>query len=124
VQAVFIPAPAGIEYVRGGTIRALAVTAASRFVALPDLPTIGEHVPSYESTTWYGVLVPRNTASTIIDSLNKEINAGLADSKLKAQFAGMGAEVLPGSPADFGMLIAAETEKWAKVVRAANIKAP
>ena len=124
VQAVFIPAPAGIEYVRGGTIRALAVTAVSRFEALPDLPTIGEHVPSYEATTWYGVVVPRNTASATIDSLNKEINAGLADPKLKAQFAELGAEVLPGSPADFGMLIAAETEKWAKVIRAANIKAP
>ena len=124
VQAVFIPAPAGIEYVRGGTIRALAVTAVGRFDALPDLPTIGEHVPSYEATTWYGVVVPRNTASAIIDSLNKEINAGLADPKLKAQFAELGAEVLPGSPADFGMLIAAETEKWAKVIRAANIKAP
>ena len=117
------PAPAGIEYVRGGTIRALAVTAVSRFEALPDLPTIGEHVPSYEATTWYGVVVPRNTASAIIDSLNKEINAGLADPKLKAQFAELGAEVLPGSPADFGMLIAAETEKWAKVIRAANIRA-
>ena len=123
VQAVFIPAPAGIEYVRGGTLRALAVTAASRFEALPDLPTVGEHVPGYEASTWYGVVAPRNTAAAIIDSLNKEINAGLADARLKARFAELGAEVFSGSPADFGMLIAAETEKWAKVIRAANIKA-
>jgi tripartite-type tricarboxylate transporter receptor subunit TctC len=86
VQAVFIPAPAGIEYVRGGALRALAVTAASRFEALPDLPTVGEHVPGFEASTWYGVVAPRNTASAIIDSLNKEINAGLLDSKLKARF--------------------------------------
>jgi tripartite-type tricarboxylate transporter receptor subunit TctC len=124
VQAVFIPAPAGIEYVRSGTIRALAVTAARRFEALPDLPTVGEHVSGYEATTWYGVVVPRNTASAIIDSLNKEINAGLADPKLKARFAELGAEVFPGSPAEFGRLIAAETEKWAKVIQTANIKAP
>jgi tripartite-type tricarboxylate transporter receptor subunit TctC len=87
VQAVFIPAPAGIEYVRGGALRALAVTAASRFEALPDLPTVGEHVPGFEASTWYGVVAPRNTASAIIDSLNKEINAGLLDSRLKARFA-------------------------------------
>ena len=93
------------------------------FEALPELPTVGEHVPGYEATTWYGVVAPRNTASTIIDSLNKEINAGLADPKLKAQFAKMGAGVFPGSPADFRTLIAAETEKWANVIRAANIKA-
>jgi tripartite-type tricarboxylate transporter receptor subunit TctC len=122
VQAVFIPAPAGIEYVRAGTLRALALTSAHRFEALPDLPTIGEHVPGYEASTWYGVVAPRNTASAIIDSLNKETNAGLADARLKAQFSELGAEVFPGSPADFGKLIAAETEKWAKVIRAANIK--
>ena len=122
VQAVFIPAPAGIEYVRGGALRALAVTAASRFEALPDLPTVGEHVPGFEASTWYGVVAPRNTASAIIDSLNKEINAGLLDSKLKARFAELGAEVFSGSPADFGMLIAAESDKWGKVIRAANIK--
>ena len=122
VQAVFIPAPAGIEYVRAGTLRALALTSAHRFEALPDLPTIGEHVPGYEANTWYGVVAPRNTASAIIDSLNKETNAGLADARLKAQFSELGAEVFPGSPADFGKLIAAETEKWSKVIRAANIK--
>jgi tripartite-type tricarboxylate transporter receptor subunit TctC len=122
VQAVFIPAPAGIEYVRGGALRALAVTAASRFEALPDLPTVGEHVPGFEASTWYGVVAPRNTASAIIDSLNREINAGLLDSRLKARFAELGAEVFSGSPADFGMLIAAETDKWGRVIRAANIK--
>jgi len=122
VQAVFIPAPAGIEYVRAGTLRALALTSAHRFDALPSLPTIGEHVPGYEASTWYGVVAPRNTASAIIDSLNKETNAGLADARLKAQFSELGAEVFPGSPADFGKLMAAETEKWAKVIHAANIK--
>ncbi len=79
-------------------------------------------MPGYEASTWYGVVAPRNTASAIIDSLNKETNAGLADARLKAQFSELGAEVFPGSPADFGKLIAAETEKWAKVIRAANIK--
>jgi tripartite-type tricarboxylate transporter receptor subunit TctC len=122
VQAVFIPAPAGIEHVRGGALRALAVTAANRFEALPELPTVGEHVPGFEANTWYGVVAPKRTASAIIDSLNKEINAGLLDPRLKARFAELGAEVLSGSPADFGVLIAAETEKWGKVIKEANIK--
>jgi tripartite-type tricarboxylate transporter receptor subunit TctC len=122
VQAVFIPAPAGIEHVRGGALRALAVTAANRFEALPELPTVGEHVPGFEANTWYGVVAPKRTASAIIESLNKEINAGLLDPRLKARFAELGAEVLSGSPADFGVLIAAETEKWGKVIKEANIK--
>jgi hypothetical protein len=95
VQAVFIPAPAGIEYIRSGAIRALAVTAASRFEALPELPTVGEHVPGYEATTWYGVVVPRDTASVVIDNLNREINAGLADPKIKARISDMGGTGAP-----------------------------
>jgi tripartite-type tricarboxylate transporter receptor subunit TctC len=122
VQVVFIPAPAGIEYVRSGRLRALGVSSATRFEVLPDVPSVSEFVSGYEASTWHGVAAPRNTPATIIDSLNKEINAGLAEPKLKARFVELGAEVFPGSPADFSNLVAAETEKWAKVIRAANIK--
>jgi tripartite-type tricarboxylate transporter receptor subunit TctC len=122
VQVVFIPAPAGIEYVRSGRLRALGISGASRFEALPDVPSVGEFVSGYEASTWYGVVAPRNTPSTIIDTLNKEINAGLAQPTLKARFAELGAEVFPGSPSDFSRLVVAETEKWAKVIRTANIK--
>jgi tripartite-type tricarboxylate transporter receptor subunit TctC len=122
VHAVFIPAPAGIEYVRSGQLRPLGVSSTTRFEALPNVPSVGEFVSGYEATTWYGVTAPRNTPSRIIDSLNSEINAGLTEPKLKARFAELGVEVFPGSPADFGRHIAAETEKWAKVIRAANIK--
>jgi tripartite-type tricarboxylate transporter receptor subunit TctC len=122
VQAVFIPSPAGIEFVRSGQLRALGVSSTTRFAAMPDVPSVSEFVSGYEASTWYGVAAPRNTSATIIDSLNKEINAGLAQPTLKARFAELGVEVFPGSPADFGKLIADETEKWAKVIRAANIK--
>jgi tripartite-type tricarboxylate transporter receptor subunit TctC len=122
VQAVFIPAPAGIEYVRSGRLRALGVSSATRFEVLPDVPSVSEFVSGYEASTWYGVAAPRNTPAMIIDGLNKEINAGLAEPKLKARFVELGAEVFPGSPADFSNLVAAETEKWGKVIRAANIK--
>ena len=122
VQVVFIPAPAGIEYVRSGRLRALGVSSATRFEVLPDVPSVSEFVSGYEASTWHGVAAPRNTPATIIDSLNKEINAGLAKPKLKARFVELGAEVFPGSPADFSNLVAAETEKWGKVIRAANIK--
>jgi len=122
VQAVFIPAPAGIEYVRGGTVRALGVTGASRSQALPEVPTIAEHVPGYEAATWYGVGAPSGTPSPIIDALSKEINAGLADTKLKMRFTELSAEVFPGSPESFGTLIAAETEKWARIIRTANMR--
>jgi tripartite-type tricarboxylate transporter receptor subunit TctC len=122
VQAVFIPTPAGIEYVRSGRLRALGVSSATRFDVLPDVPSIAEFVSGYEANTWYGVAAPRNTPATITDSLNKEINAGLAEPKLKARFLELGAEVFPGSPADFSNLVAAETEKWGKVIRVANIK--
>ena len=111
-----------VEPIRAGRLRALAVTTATRSPALPDIPTLGEFVPGYEMSGWQGVGAPKNTPSEIVDRLNKEINAVLADPKIKARFAELGGTPLPGSPADFGMLIADETEKWAKVIRAANIK--
>jgi tripartite-type tricarboxylate transporter receptor subunit TctC len=123
VQAVFIPSPAGIEFVRSGQLRALGVSSTTRFAAMPDVPSVSEFVSGYEASTWWGVVAPRNTPITIIENLNKEINAGLAQPKVKARFAELGAEVFPGSPADFGKFIADETEKWGKVIRAANIKA-
>jgi tripartite-type tricarboxylate transporter receptor subunit TctC len=122
VQAVFIPAPAGIEYVRSSRLRALRVSGATRFEVLPDVPSISEFVSGYEASTWYGVAAPRNTPAAIIDRLNKEINAGLAEPKLKGRFVELGAEVFSGSPADFSNLVAAEIEKWGKVIRTANIK--
>jgi tripartite-type tricarboxylate transporter receptor subunit TctC len=122
VQTVFIPAPAGIEYVRSGRLRALGVSSATRFEVLPDVPSVSEFVSGYEVSTWWGVAAPHNTPAMIIDSLNKQINAGLAEPKLKARFVELGAEVFPGSPADFSNLVASETEKWAKVIRTANIK--
>jgi tripartite-type tricarboxylate transporter receptor subunit TctC len=111
-----------IEYIRAGKLRALAVTTATRSEALPDLPTVGEFVPGYEASGWYGVVAPKNTPAEIVDKLNKEINAGLANPKLKAQLADLGGTVLPGSAADFGKLIAEETEKWAKVVKFSGAK--
>ena len=118
-----IPLPASIEYIRAGKLRALAVTTATRSEVLPDIPTVGDFVPGYEASGWFGFGAPKNTPAEIIDKLNKEINAGLADPKMKARLADLGGTVLPGSPADFGKLIAEETEKWAKVIRVANIKA-
>lgn len=122
VQAVFIPAPAGIEYVRGGQLRALGVSSPNRFRTLPDVPSISEVVPEYDAITWYGVVAPRDTSTAIVQALNKEINAGLADPKLQARFAELGAEIFPGSSADFSKLIVSEIEKWGKVIRTANIK--
>jgi len=104
-------------------LRALAVTTASRLEALQDIPSLSEFLPGYEATDWKGIGMPRNTPPEIIDKLNKEINAGLADPKLKARFAELGSPVLPGSPTDFGKLIIQDTEKWAKVVKFAGIKA-
>ena len=112
-----------IEYIKAGKLRALAVTTATRLDALPDVPTMGDFLPGYEASAWYGVGAPKNTPAEIIDKLNKEINAGLADPKMKARLADLGGTVIAGSPADFGKLIADETEKWGKVIRAANIKA-
>jgi tripartite-type tricarboxylate transporter receptor subunit TctC len=123
VQMMFSPLSSSIEYVRGGKLRALAVTTATRSEVLPDLPTVGEFVPGYEASGWFGVGAPRKTPAEIVDRLNQEINAGLADSKLKARFADLGAAVFVSSPSGFAKHIAEETEKWGKVVRAANIKA-
>jgi tripartite-type tricarboxylate transporter receptor subunit TctC len=122
VQVYFPGTVSSIEYIKTGRLRALAVTAATRSEALPDLPTVGEFVPGYEASSWFGVGAPKATPAEIVDKLNKEINAGLADPKIKARFADLGGTPLVGSPADFGKLIAEETEKWGKVIRAANIK--
>jgi tripartite-type tricarboxylate transporter receptor subunit TctC len=122
VQVMFSPISSSIGYVRGGKLRALAVTTAMRSAALPDLPTVGEFVPGYAASGWFGVGAPGKTPVEIVDRLNNEINAGLADSKLKARLADLGSEVFAGTPADFGKHIAEETEKWGKVVRAAHIK--
>ena len=123
VQVMFSPMSSSIEFVRGGKLRALAVTTAVRSEVLPDLPTVGEFVPGYEATGWFGIGAPRNTPAEIVEKLNREINAGLADPKLKARLADLGATVFVSSPIDFATYIAAETVKWGKVVRTANLKA-
>jgi tripartite-type tricarboxylate transporter receptor subunit TctC len=122
VLVSFPTMPASIEYIRAGRLRALAVTTATRSDALPDIPTVGEFLPGYEWSNWYGLGVPKATPAEIIDQLNKEVNAALDDPKMKARLADLGGTPLPGSPAQFGKLIAEETEKWGKVIRAANIK--
>jgi tripartite-type tricarboxylate transporter receptor subunit TctC len=122
VQVGFSPMPALIEYIRAGTLRALAVTTTTRSDALPAIPTVAEFVPGYEASTWYGIGAPRNTPPEIVATLNREINASLADAAMKAKLADLGGTVLPGSPADFGKFIADETEKWAKVVNASGAK--
>jgi len=122
VQVMFDAMTGSIEYIKAGKLRALAVTTATRSKALPDLPTVSEFVPGYETSSWSGIGAPWNTPTGIVDRLNKEINAALADPKIKARFADLGGTVLPGSPADFGQLIAESVEKWGKVIRAANIK--
>jgi tripartite-type tricarboxylate transporter receptor subunit TctC len=122
VQMFFGVLASSIEYIRAGKLRALAVTTAMRVQALPDVPTVGEFLPGYEASDWYGICAPRGTAPEIIARLNTEINAGLADPKLKARLDDLGGIVLAGSPAEFGRLIADETEKWGKVVRATNMK--
>ena len=123
VQVVFPTIVESIEYIRASRLRALAVTTATRSDALPDIPTVGEFLPGYEASGWFGIGVPKNTPVEIIEKLNREINAGLAEPKMKARLADLGGTPLLGSPADFGKLIADETEKWGKVIRAANIKA-
>jgi tripartite-type tricarboxylate transporter receptor subunit TctC len=123
VQVMFDSLGSSMEHIRAGKLRPLAVTTAKRLEVLPDIPTVGDFVPGYEASAWQGVGAPVNTPTEIIDKLNKEINAGLTDPKMKSRLADLAATVLPGSPADFGKLIAADTEKWGKVVRAANIKA-
>jgi tripartite-type tricarboxylate transporter receptor subunit TctC len=123
VQVMFPATVVSSEYIRAGRLRALAVTTAMRSEALPDLPTVGEFVPGYEASAWFGIGAPKNTATEIVDQLNKQINAALAEPNMKARLADLGGTVLAGSPADFGKLMADETEKWAKLIRAANIKA-
>jgi len=123
VQVMFDPVVSSIAHIRAGKLRPLAVTTSMRSEALPDIPTVGEFLPGYEVSVWFGVGAPKNTPTEIVDRLNKDINAGLADPKIKEQLADLGGTVLPGSPADFGKLIADETEKWAKVIKSAGIKA-
>jgi tripartite-type tricarboxylate transporter receptor subunit TctC len=122
VQLMFPGTTASIPYIRAGTLRALAVTTATRSEVLPDIPTVGDFVPGYESSLVDGVGAPRNTPPEIIDRLNKQINAGLADPKLRAQLTDLGGMPLPGSSAEYAKLIADETKKWEKVIRAGNIK--
>jgi tripartite-type tricarboxylate transporter receptor subunit TctC len=122
VQVLFATAPGTTDYILTGKLRALAVTSAARAEVLPQLPTVADFVPGYEASQWYGISAPKNTPPEIVGKLNREINAGIADSGMKARFAAIGGEPLPGSPAEFGRLIAEETEKWGKVVRAAGIK--
>jgi tripartite-type tricarboxylate transporter receptor subunit TctC len=122
VQVMFLSPAASIEYIRSGRLRALAVTTATRWEGLPDLPTLVDFVPGYEAISWLGIGAPQGTSTEIIQQLNTEINAGLADPKLKARLADLGGTPFPGTPADFGKVIAEETEKWGKVIRAAGIK--
>jgi tripartite-type tricarboxylate transporter receptor subunit TctC len=122
VQAMFGTVAASIEYIRTGKLRALAVTTATRWEGLPELPTVADFMPGYEASAWQGVCAPKSTPSEIVDKLNSEVNAALADPKMKARLGDLGGMALGGSPADFGKLIADETEKWGKVVKFAGIK--
>lgn len=122
VQLMFLSPVGLIEYIQAHKLRALAVTTATRSDVLSDIPTVDDFLPGYEASAWWGIGAPRNTPTEIVDKLNAEINAGLADPKIKAQLAGLGATALALSPAEFGKLMADETEKWGKVIRAANIK--
>jgi tripartite-type tricarboxylate transporter receptor subunit TctC len=122
VQVMFDNLSSSIEHIRAGKVRPLAVTTASRSEILPTLPALADFIAGYESSAWFGISAPKNTPTEIIDKLNREINLGLADLRLKARLADLGGTMLSGSPADFGKLIADETDKWGKVIRAANIK--
>jgi tripartite-type tricarboxylate transporter receptor subunit TctC len=123
VQLMFNSLPASIAYIKAGTLRALAVTTATRSELLRDIPTMSEFLPGYEGSQWYGIGAPKNTPNAIIDKLNKEINAALADPKFKVRLADLGGTALAGEPANFGRLIADETEKWGKVLKSTGIKA-
>jgi tripartite-type tricarboxylate transporter receptor subunit TctC len=123
VQVMFASMPSSLEFIRAGKLRALAVTTATRSAELPDLPPVGDFLPGYEASVFYGIGAPRDTPAEVIERLNKEINAGLADLKLGARLTDLGGAALLGSPAEFGKLIASETEKWAKVIKFAHIKA-
>jgi tripartite-type tricarboxylate transporter receptor subunit TctC len=122
VQVVFEPLPASIEHIRSGRLRPLAVTTARRSEALPNVPTVGEFLPGYEASGWTGLCAPRGTPYDLVERLNGSVNAGLVDGRLRARLADLGADPLPGTPADFAKLIADETEKWGRVIRAGNIK--
>ena len=122
VQVMFADMPSSIEHVKAGELRALAVTTAERWKILPDVPTVNEFLPGFEASNWFGIAAPRSTPPEIVDKLNREINAALGEPEMKARFADLGAAVLAGSPADFGKFIAAEAEKWTKVIRTAHIK--
>jgi tripartite-type tricarboxylate transporter receptor subunit TctC len=122
VQVLFDPMPNPIEYIKANKVRALAITSATRSEVLPNLPTMGEFVPGYEASFIFGIGAPKNTPTEIVDKLNKEINAALSDPKINARLAALGVTILQRSPTDLGKLIADDTEKWAKLVRAANIK--
>jgi len=122
VQVAFTEMATSLGHVRTGTLRALAVTTATRSEVLPDVPTLSEFIPGFEASQWVGLVAPRDTPSTIIEKLNIEIRTALDDAKMKARFTDLGGMVLPGSPADFAKLIRDDTEKWGKVIRAANIK--
>jgi tripartite-type tricarboxylate transporter receptor subunit TctC len=122
VDVTFAVVTTAIEYIRAGKLRALAVTSATRQEALPDIPPVADFLPGFEASGWFGLFAPKNTPAEIVDKLNKEINAGLVDPKLKARFADLGGTVIMGSPADFGRFIAEETEKWGKVIKFAGIK--
>ena len=122
VQVLFLGTET-IEHIRSGKLRAIAVTTTTRLHLLPDIPTVGEFLPGFEASVWFGIGAPRNAPPDIIEKLNKEINAALADPKLRARLAELDGTVLAGSPTDFGKLIADETEKWGKLIRALNIKA-
>jgi tripartite-type tricarboxylate transporter receptor subunit TctC len=123
VQVLFISAGASIQYVKAGKLRALAISSASRSDAMPDLPTVSESVPGYEVSSWFGIGAPAKTPRDIVAKLNQEINAGLADPKIKARLADADATPFITTPSEFGKFITNETEKWSKVIRAANIKA-
>ena len=122
VQVLFTSTASSLEYIRAGKLRALAVTPAARLEALPDVPTLAEFVSGYEATQWYGVGAPKNTPAAIVVRLNKEINAALADPKMRARLEELGGTILAGSPTDFSRLIADETEKWGRVIRTAKLK--
>jgi tripartite-type tricarboxylate transporter receptor subunit TctC len=122
VQVVFAPIPTVIGFIRPGKLRALAVTSATRWEVLSDIPTVAEFVPGYEASTWFGIGAPEKTPVEIVDKLNKEVNAGLIDPKMIARLADLGGLPMPLTPAEFGKFIAEETDKWAKVIRTANIK--
>ena len=122
MQVMFYSTTATIEHIKTGKLRALAVTSASRSTALPEVPTVSEFVPGYEGSVWFGIGVPKKTSSEIVGKLNSEIGAGLADSGMKERLASLGADPMPVTPTEFNKLIADETEKWAKVIRTANIK--